>query len=146
MKRRIAVRAIIEKDGKLLNVKLKPYEKAIEEEYWCTLGGRIDDGESLEKAVIREVLEETGIVPIVGQLLYVQQFSMDDVESIEFFFHVTNAEDFTDIDLVKTTHGEKEIAKIAFIDPSKENVLPVFLKNIDCTDIIGKPTQFYNYL
>jgi ADP-ribose pyrophosphatase YjhB (NUDIX family) len=150
MKRRIAVRAIIEKDGKLLLAKLTGYNTpgSKPNEYWCTFGGGVDDGEPLEQAVIREVIEETGVTPVVGPLLFVQQYKNTDgsMEHIEFFFHITNTDDFIAIDLSKTTHGEEEISEMAFVNPSKENVLPAFLKDIDYANIIGKPTQFFNYL
>jgi len=76
MKRRIAVRAIIEKDDKLLLAKLTGYgsNDGVPNEFWCTFGGGVDIGEPLEKAVIREVIEETGITPVIGQLLFVQQY------------------------------------------------------------------------
>jgi len=148
MKRRIAVRAIIEKDGKLLLVKLKPYDTAEPEDYWCTVGGGVDVCEPLEDAIVREIIEETGIAPVIGNLLYVMQWKneQDDVENIEFFFHVTNSSDFTKIDLSKTTHGEAEIAEMAFINPKEAYILPKFLNDIDYTDIANKPTQFFNYL
>jgi len=148
MKRRIAVRAIIEKDDKLLLAKLTGYgsNDGVPNEFWCTFGGGVDIGEPLEKAVIREVIEETGITPVIGQLLFVQQYEQNDVESIEFFFHVTNSDEFTDIDLSKTTHGEEEIAEMDFVDPKEAYILPKFLNDIDYADIANKPTQFFNYL
>jgi 8-oxo-dGTP pyrophosphatase MutT (NUDIX family) len=148
MKRRIAARAIIEKDGKLLLAKLAGYgsHDGVPNDFWCTFGGGVDEMESLEDAIIREMIEETGITPVVGPLLFVQQYEMNDVESIEFFFHVTNTEDYINIDLSKTTHGQKEIAEISFVDPKEENILPAFLKEIDYSTIANAQTKFFNYL
>jgi len=64
---------------------------------------------------------------------------------MELFFHVTNVADFINIDLSKTTHGEEEIAEIAFIDASKEHVLPKFLTEVDLSDLENQTTQFFNY-
>ena len=149
MNRRVAVRGIFVKDGKILAVKHKPYEH-IKVTYWNTVGGGVDPGEPLEIAVEREIIEETGIKPRVGRLLFVQQFLSTHeppVEQMEFFFLIENPEDYESIDLSKATHGDEEIEKIEFIDPSKEEygLLPTFLRDIDC-DNLPENTQFYNYI
>src|SRR6476620_9906846 len=111
--RRISVRAIALNEGKLLCCKLKPYKGSLQAEgsknYWCLPGGGLDPGEALVDGMRREMVEETGIEPVIGNLLYIQQFSFKGVEYLEFFFHITNAEDYLHIDLSKTSHGEAEI-------------------------------------
>jgi hypothetical protein len=94
------------------------------------------------------MIEETGIKPIIGQLLYVQQFEWHDMEQMEFFFHITNADDYVKIDLSKTTHGAEEIEAFEFIDPVKHKLLPEFLCDESFTDI-GKSAvepKVFNYL
>ena len=148
MIRRIAVRAIItNKSGELLAVRLKSRDGSVHE-YWSTIGGGVDSEEALIPALHREVIEETGKTPVIGQLLFVQQFKevKKDKEHVEFFFHVTNGEDFTDIDLSKTTHGMEEIAHIGFIDPASSFIKPDFLSTVDFTQLGGKSTQFFNNL
>ncbi len=130
MNRRVAVRAIIIHNEKLLCVRLKKYAgRATKDDnnYWCTPGGGVDPGEALLPALRREIIEELGIEPVIGNLLYLQQFIHDDTEQLEFFFHVTNTEDFFDIDLSKASHGAIEIEQVDFIDPSAQTVLPKFL-------------------
>jgi len=146
MKRRVAVRAVIIKNGKLHCVRLKPYDGKITGDYWCVIGGGVEPGEPLIKALNREVIEETGIKPTIGNLLYVQQFKSGGNEQMEFFFHVTNTGDFLNIDLSKTTHGEKEIAKIGFIDVTRETILPEFLTQESFENLENQPTKFFNYL
>jgi hypothetical protein len=66
--------------------------------------------------------------------LYMQQFIHDDIEQMEFFFHVTNAEDFLHIDLASASHGAIEIEQAAFIDPATNVVLPKFLTTEPVTE------------
>lgn len=81
--RRVAVRGIILKDGKILCVRLKQYPgKATDDgcDYWCTPGGGVDVGEPLIPALEREIIEETAIKPAIGNLLYIQQFEHNNWE------------------------------------------------------------------
>ena len=73
------------------------------------------------------MIEETGIKPTVGRLLYIQQFKHKDWEHLEFFFDITNSDDYAHVNLDATTHGALEIAEIGFIDPKTEHILPTFL-------------------
>lgn len=137
MIRKITVRGIVLHQGKLLCAKLKPYKDSLQKhgnDYWCIPGGGLEEGETLVAGVEREMIEETGIKPTVGKLLYVQQFIQGEREFIEFFFHVTNGEDYLHIDLSKTTHGEEEIEQIGFVDPATTYVLPKFLSTEDLED------------
>ena len=129
--RRVAVRGIIFKDGKLLCQRLKAYRRN-DRDFWCTPGGGLDIGEQLEVGLRREMIEETGIDPKIGRLLFVQQFSEDgEKEQMEFFFLIENPEDYGSIDLTTTTHGDIEIEHVEFVDPADNVVLPAFLQNID---------------
>jgi ADP-ribose pyrophosphatase YjhB (NUDIX family) len=128
MNRRISVRAVVLHEGKLLGVRLQPDPNdPTKGTYWCTPGGGLEDGEALLEGLHREMIEETGIAPEVGELLYIQQFNYGDREYLEFFFHVTNSGDYLEIDLSKTSHGDLEIAEVAFVDPADSYVLPEFL-------------------
>lgn len=132
-KRRVGVRAIIYKDGKILAVKHKR-KNGEEAEYWALPGGGLDPGECLEAGLRREIEEELGVGARVGRLLFIQQFKSTRAgcdEELEFFFLIENSEDFTDIDYSGTTHGEVELARCEFIDPKAEYVLPSFISEVD---------------
>src|SRR5690606_17681717 len=109
-------------------------------------GGNVDDGESLLDAIRREIVEETGIEPKVGRLLYVNQFSHGGTDFIDFIFHIENAADYLDIDLAATTHGTEELEKIDFINPKDVYILPEFLKTDDLAGFItsGQPTKIFS--
>lgn len=55
-----AIAAIIERDGRFLFGK-RSSAKATAPGYWCPISGRVESGESQAEAVVREVLEETGL-------------------------------------------------------------------------------------
>ncbi len=138
---KIRVRAIIKRGNTLLLVRHRNPETGGSYNTWSLPGGGIDDGEMLLDALTREIMEETGIQPKIGKLLYIYQYTLDGVyQGPEFFFNVENTNDYLNIDLTKTTHGIDEIAEIGFYDPRElDIVLPEFLKNIDVIDAHNSP-------
>ncbi|HSX05626.1 MAG TPA: NUDIX domain-containing protein [Candidatus Saccharimonadales bacterium] len=152
MNRRVAVRGIILQGDKLLCVRLKQYAGKTDADtaYWCLPGGGVDPGEPLIAALRRELVEELGVEPTVGALLYVQQFPHNGVEQMELFFHVTNSDDFLQIDLAKASHGAIEIERAEFIDPAttKDRVLPTFLTTEPLAQHVASasPPKFFDYL
>ncbi len=94
------------------------------------------------------MIEEIGVKPLIGNLLYVQQFAHKDREHMEFFFHITNADDYLNVDLSQTTHGATEIERIEFIDPTQHTVLPEFLAQEPLADFVHTYSgpKFFNYL
>jgi ADP-ribose pyrophosphatase YjhB (NUDIX family) len=152
MKRRVAVRGVIVHDGKILCLRQKQYKGRATvdaNDYWCTPGGGVDEGEALLPALERELIEELGIKPIVGQLLYVQQFIHNDTEQMEFFFEVLNASDYLNVDLSTTTHGVTEIETFDFINPVDHKVLPAFIAPellTLLTDSRPLAPKFFNYI
>ena len=55
-------------DGKVL-LGLRAPTKKTWPGHWDTIGGRLEDGESLDEALIREVREETGVTPVEFRLV-----------------------------------------------------------------------------
>lgn len=147
-KRRVTVRGIIIDGAKIFGQKLN---KTVDlgENWWCTPGGGVDDGESLQTALKREIVEETGVAPNIGNLLFIQQFTdNENSEQLEFFFHITNTDDYRNIDLSNTTHGELEVAHYGFIDPKDNNLLPADLQTFDIKHHIEneQPVKFITHL
>ncbi|MDX2776324.1 NUDIX domain-containing protein [Streptomyces caniscabiei] len=129
--RRITVRGIIIKNGHILAQELTPGSDGLKRDYWCTPGGGLEPNESLIDGLRREMIEETGVDPVIGKLLFVQQYEDDEKEFIEFFFHITNADAYETIDLAATSHGLEEIENVEFIDPATHNLLPAFLQSVN---------------
>lgn len=150
--RRIAVRGIVYKNNQILAVQHKNAD-GTPVDFWATPGGGLDLGESLIDGLKREMIEETGVMPNVGRLLFTQQFIWEKhtgelEEQMEFFFLIENPEDYINIDLDKTSHGYIEIASIEFISPDKNHLLPAFLRTIDLENHIvnTRAVKHFEYL
>lgn len=63
----IRVTGVLIEDNKILLVK----QRVSEERNWSLPGGRLEHGESIEKGLIREIQEETGLIVEISKLLYV---------------------------------------------------------------------------
>lgn len=145
--RRTNVRGIIFKDGKLLVTKYRQ-DDGSESKHWGTFGGGLELGESIITGLRREMIEETGIVPEIGNLLFIQQYEDDEKEYFELFFHIKNTNDYSEVKLEETTHGLQELTRHGFMDPKTEYVLPSFLGEVDIAAHISTdaPVRFYSEL
>lgn len=137
-KRRMTVRGIVFKDGKLLAQQLTADHHGVERDFWCTPGGGLDENEAILDGLKREMIEETGIAPQIGRLLFIQQFFDGEYEQVEFFFNIENTEDYENIDLSSTTHGIAEIKNVGFINLKESWILPKFLQDIDIQEYINE--------
>jgi len=138
---RMGARGIIEYDGKFFLVR-----NVVSPEFWCLPGGGAEEGEEVMATIVRELIEETGITPDVGNLLFVHQIKgQDGYGTPEFIFHIKNGKDYMDFDITKTTHGEAELAEARFVNISSVTVLPEFLK-AELSELAANdfkaPTQF----
>ena len=107
----IRVGAIIMKDGKLLMV---GNERA---NYLYTVGGRIKFGETAEEAIVREIIEETGVKMEIDRLGFVHEnyFYGDAptnlgklIYEISFYFYMKVPSDFAPISESFTEDNSRE--------------------------------------
>lgn len=146
MQRRIAVRGIVFRSGELLAQTFRDTHGNVTD-WWGTPGGGIDPGESVLDCLHREMIEETGVAPKVGNLLFVQQFHDNGREHLELFYHITNHEDYEFVDIQATTHGFLEHGDCRFVDPKNVRVRPDFISEIDIEAAIERGVvQTFNYL
>ena len=128
-----------------LNVKIMTEELFNGRNFWCTPGGGLDPLESLTDGLRREMIGETGGEPAIGSLLFIQQFAESGEnsahgpnEQLEFFFYITNWQDYETINLEATSHGVAEIAECGFVDPKTTHILPANLREMDLGTVIAQ--------
>jgi len=107
----LSTRAIIPFEGKYLVVRNKASG-----DFWCLPGGKMEDGEDVISTLRREIIEETGVEPVIGNLLFVHQFMTADGYTLpSFIYHVKNGKEYFDTDFTKASHSY-ELVDIAFKD------------------------------
>lgn len=118
----IRVGAIILKDEKVLMVRNSNFD------YYYTVGGRVQFGETAQQAVIREVYEETGCKMAVDRLGFIHEnYYICDIPSkfgktiyeICYYFYMRVPDDFTPVCHSKTYFGSKE--KLEWLDIDSPN-------------------------
>jgi len=121
----IRTRAIIIHDGKILAVR-----HSNDHDFYALPGGHLEPPEDIKDSMKREIFEEMGVIPTLGRLLYINNFIEMEIgkQSVEFFFEVTNSQDFLDIDKLKGTHSH-ELVDIAWLDKDTDKkILPEQIK------------------
>lgn len=126
----IRVGAIIMKKGKILMV---GNERS---DYLYSVGGRIKFGETAEEAVVREVLEETGIKMQIDRLGFIHEnyFYGDAptnlgklIYEISFFFYMKTPDDFTPVSDSFTEGNCEEYLRWVSLDEDIK-MYPTFFK------------------
>lgn len=89
-KLRIRVCGILIENDNILLIKHKSITQ-VGSVFWAPPGGGLVFGESVENALKREFLEETGLVIDVVKMLFVNEFLKPPLHAIELFFEVSKA-------------------------------------------------------
>lgn len=145
--RNISVRAVIYKNKKIFVVRQKSLKTVTGVlDYYNMPGGKLEVNEGLKECLEREIIEELGVKPEIGDLLFIQQFSEvskgECVEYLQLFFNITNPDDFDNIDLTQTTHGSSEIVEAIFVNLQRK-ILPKFIQTIDLDKTIAEGKLVY---
>lgn len=110
----IRCRGIIFHEGKLLVVR-----HAHDATYAALPGGHLEWSEDVKECLGREIVEELGIKPEIGRLLYINTFvdNSDNTQPVEFFFEVLNGVDYLNIENLTGTHTF-ELSEIVWASPT----------------------------
>ena len=133
----IRVGAIILKDGRFLMVRNHMSD------YFYSVGGRIKFGETAEEAVIREVLEETGVKMEIDHLGFIQEnYFIADVPSkigkeiyeLGYYFYMKVPEGFEPVCDSITEFGVSEY--LEWVSPDEpRTIFPAFFRTeLDADD------------
>ncbi|TDG00283.1 NUDIX hydrolase [Paenibacillus piri] len=87
----VAVKGIVLHKGKILIIK-RSESDAVGGGTWECAGGKIEFGEELETALVRETKEETGLDIRVEQLLYAATFITDPARQLVLFTYLCRSE------------------------------------------------------
>ena len=114
--RHVTTNAIIEKDNKILLVKRS--KEMYMPNLYCLPGGYLDQGETIEKGVIRETKEETGYDASILNLFRINGNPKRDRGNVDFIFLLK-------VDK-KTGEHDHEVSEVKWFDidklPEKEKV------------------------
>ena len=110
----VRCRAVIINEGKLLTV------RHTGKNFLALPGGHLEFGEGPKECVHREVVEELGIVPVVGRVMYINTFvDGDSKQSIEFFFEIKNSAEYVDLENTHRSHAH-EIDQYVWVSPGDD--------------------------
>lgn len=116
----VKVRGIILHESKLLIV------KHLNSGFIALPGGHLEYGEDVIACLKRELVEELGVEPEIGRLLYINTFieNEDNTQYVELFFEVKNGEKYLNVEELERTHAH-ELAEILWVSPNNDlEILP----------------------
>lgn len=139
-----AARAIIIEDGKILVM----YRNKHGSEYFTLVGGRINDNESTEQGMERELYEETGLSVLRSRLVYIEEHSKPYNQQYMYLCDVAphgevKIQDYSEEALMNKLDANihrpawvdvKNFSKLAFRTPQLQKAIVAGLKN-------GFPTE-----
>lgn len=96
---KIKVRGVIIREDKIFLV--REIKKHFFYLPWWTLENR----ESLQDCLKREIYEELWVHPVVGELISIREFEVNSSFYLDVWFNIENSHDFISIDKTNATHS-----------------------------------------
>ena len=110
--RQVVVRGVIKQGKQLLALQQSDVS------YWCLPGTALEKNESPEHSLVRTITEQTGVVPIIGTVKSVQQYSQHGNLILQLFYTVTNVQDFVTVFPLGGRYERPGLDEIAFVSSS----------------------------
>lgn len=127
----VAVKGIIVKNKKILVIKRASNDE-IGGDTWECVGGKIEFGEDLEEALIREIKEEVGLTISVDRLLYATTFKTNPSRQVVILTYLCNS-DSTKVILSQEHTDYKWVSK----EESKKLLIPEIIKDFESNNIFS---------
>ncbi len=109
----VALKGIIINNGKILIIKRNKSE--INGDIWETPGGKIEFGETLEEALLREIKEEVGLDVMVDKMLYATTFMSNPNRQLVILTYLCRSEG----DEIKLSNEHTEYKWVAMDEARK---------------------------
>jgi len=134
----IRCRAVIIHQDKILVVK-----HTVINDYYALPGGHLEWGENILDCMEREIIEELGIKPKIGKLLYINNLIKDGVQNIEFFFEIINSADYYNAEKLTGTHSH-ELVEICWIGKNdNKKLLPAQIQiDLNSGNLLSDKVKF----
>jgi len=87
----VVVKGVILLEGRVLIVK-RAADDEVGNNTWETVGGKMEFGEDIEAALIREINEEIGLTVTVDKILYATTFKTDPTRQIILLAYLCHSE------------------------------------------------------
>ena len=140
---RVRVNGLVVKDHSLLMVNL--HSPVTSDLIWMPPGGGVTFGETLSGALVREVVEETGIDVDTGPLWYLHEVRSKDIHAVEFYFYCEykRGDPLTGVD---PEYGEEhqiidDVAFIPFDSLDRSDIHPGYLRKGFVADLANPERQ-----
>jgi 8-oxo-dGTP diphosphatase len=133
---------IVSKEGKIFQGKKDPKRGGVYVDYWHIPGGRVEEGEDKEKALLREIKEETGIDIAVYDVSLIDDIGRGEAIDTEeqvlrtmtfYIYKILLDKDASDIEITLSD----DLVEYRWTDPKELKDLPLTPPSVELFTRLG---------